>query len=455
VRHHAYFAGFVFGAATILGCGGGSSGSSGGTGGTRPPVAPAPTCSSAVLPQKAQKTIVPGSGSPDILVPESSIERLADAGVRFHTNQLIFLGGRSSRQGGSSGLTPSQVVGAYGATASSTGGAGAIAIVDAYDYPTALNDFNVFASMFGLPLEPSSDVTASTNAVLQVVYAGGQQPNSDGSWSQEMAIDIEWSHAMAPQAKLYLVEAASSGMDDIMSAVNVAKGLPGVREVTTSFGSQETGCSYVDYDGNFVQPGVAFFASAGDSPGARDYPALSSNAVSVGGTTLTVSAIGTWVAESAWNQTGCGPSSYEPRPVFQDSVYSSVGLYRASCDIAAVADPNTGVSAYDSFPFEGTSGWIVAGGTSVSCPIVAGIVNSSGATFSSSQDLCSTLYAAAGSGYFHQITTGSSGGFLAGSPWSFPTGLGSPNGLAALLAGARHPARATGALGLTSQKRPD
>ena len=202
-----------------------------------------------------------------------------------------------------------------------------------------------------------------------------------------------------------------------------------------SFGSAETACSVVHDDSVFVQSGVAFFAAAGDEPAVRDYPALSANVVAVGGTTLQLSAAGDRLSETVWRDTGCGPSAYEPRPVFQDQFYSIVGLFRAGCDVAAVADPNTGVAVYDSFPYQGVSGWIQLGGTSIACPIMAGIVNSSGAQFGSSQSLNTLLYSLAGASCWNRITSGTAGGFGAGSPWCFPAGLGSPNDLATSLGG--------------------
>jgi subtilase family serine protease len=205
-----------------------------------------------------------------------------------------------------------------------------------------------------------------------------------------------------------------------------------------SFGSSETACTIVDDDGIFVQSGVAFFGAAGDEPAVRDYPAMSSNVVAVGGTTLQLSGAGDRLSETVWRDTGCGPSAYEPRPVFQDQFYSIVGLYRAGCDVAAVADPNTGVAVYDSLPYQGVSGWMELGGTSIACPVMAGIVNSSGTQFGSSQSLNTALYALAGTSSWNAITSGTAGGYAGGSPWCFPAGLGSPNGLAASLAGA-HP----------------
>ena len=98
-----------------------------------------------------------------------------------------------------------------------SGGAKAIAIVDAYDYPTALSDLQIFSAQFGL--------TAPTTANFQVVYATGTQPRADSGWGLEAALDIEWAHAMAPQSKIYLVEAASNSFADLLTAVSVASNL--------------------------------------------------------------------------------------------------------------------------------------------------------------------------------------------------------------------------------------
>jgi subtilase family serine protease len=418
----------------VIGCGGGGSSSQPASVviGNRPPVAVSPTCSDIIRAVPAIDTRSLTS-LPGVIVPETTIPKAADSGRRVHTNHLILAKSVNSRDPGPDGLSPQQVAGAYGLT---PGGSGAIAVVDAFNYPSALTDFNLFATTFGLPTESSSNVTASTNATFQIVYATGSKPPDSGSWAQEASGDIEWAHAMAPNAKIFLVESASDNLSDIMVAVNVAKSLPGVREVSMSIGSAEGssgGCNYISYDNYFLQSGVTFFAATGDTPGERDFPALSQNVVAVGGTTLNVGSTNNWLSETVWNQTGCGPSAFEPRPQFQDALYSTIGLYRAANDIVAVGDPNTGVSVYDGTPFEGQSGWFVAGGTSIAVPIIAGIVNNSGVAFASSQAFNTFLYANGGSRFFHSVT-GSSGQYTAASPWGFASGLGSPSGLQTLLA---------------------
>lgn len=303
----------------------------------------------------------------------------------------------------------------YSAVTNPSGGARAIAIVDAYDDPTAASDLAVFSSQFGLPA-----------ANLTVVYANGSRPARNSNWVIEEALDIEWAHAMAPGAKIYLVEAASNSMANLMNAVTVASNLvaqAGGGEVSMSWGSSEFSGEN-SYDTYFTKPGVVYFASAGDSPGV-EYPSASPNVVALGGTAISRNPItGAFQAELAWQQTGGGPSAYEAAPSYQSGVSSITGGSRGVPDVAAVADPTTGVWVY-----EGGS-WYIVGGTSVASPVWAGIVNAAGTFSASTAAELSTIYNS-GSGYA-VITNGDCGpyeGYLAMTPWSFCTGHGSPSGL--------------------------
>lgn len=409
---------------TLIACGGG-----GGGGGSIVPPADDPTCSSASSSSKiaAQADNRQQLAAPNVLVPETTVARASDDGIRAHTNHLIYQGPGRGRGVGPTGLTPDDLHTAYDIPPNL--GSGAIAIVDAFHYPSALPDFNVFSNQFGLPQESSSNPTASSNTVLQVVYASGTQPAVDTGWSQEMAIDIQWAHAMAPNAKIYLVEAASDLVSDLMAAVNVAKNLPGVKQVSLSFGASESGCNFVHYDGNLVKSGVSFFAASGDASDDRLFPSLSKNAVSVGGTTLNLDVLGNRVSENSWSKTGSGLSQFEPRPTFQNVIVNSVQRYRGGVDVAAVGDPATGVSVYDSTPSGGLSGWMIFGGTSVACPIIAGISNAAGNSYSSSQAFNANLYAQLDLGTLYDVKHGTSGSHSAGTGWDFLSGVGSPNGL--------------------------
>src|SRR5262249_4856947 len=193
-----------------------------------------------------------------------------------------------------------------------SGGAKAIAIVDAFDYPTAMSDLQIFSAQFGLP--------APTSANFQAVYASGTQPIADVGWGLEAALDIQWAHAMAPKATIYLVEAASNSFADLLSAVNVASNLvaaAGGGEVSMRWGGSEFAFQRL-YDGYFTKSGVVYVAAAGDSAGVI-WPSTSPNVVSAGGATNSRDANGNLQAQLAWSSTGGGPSKYESRPSYQSA----------------------------------------------------------------------------------------------------------------------------------------
>ncbi|MEY4880849.1 MAG: hypothetical protein RLZ87_277, partial [Armatimonadota bacterium] len=311
---------------------------------------------------------------PNILFPSTSIERPIDRGMFAHTNHAILLGdfrgikeeypyeaALAPTYAGPAGFSPSQIRTAYGVP--STGGSGAIAVVIAYHYPNALRDFNVFATQFGLPTQTGTNQTATTNSVFQVVYQGTAAPTQNTGWNQEAAMDIEWTHAMAPSAKIYLVEANSASITDLNAAIVKASSLPGVRAVSMSFGATES-TSFSTFDTTvFNKSGVVYFASAGDVGGEKIWPAMSPKVVSVGGTSLTLS--GTTATEKAWSGTGGGVSAVFARPSYQSALTAIVGTKRGGPDIAAVADPYTGAAVYAPSNTT-TSTWMVFGGTSLS-----------------------------------------------------------------------------------------
>ena len=368
-----------------------------------------------------------GPGQSGVHVPDSSVEQPGDRGVRAHTNHVISLRGASPEAGGGpSGKSPAQIRAAYGLPFSSNAG-GIIAIVDAFHYPTALQDFNTFSQQFGLPTETGD------GSVFQVVYANGKQPRTNCGWAQESALDIEWAHAMAPAAKIVLIEAATNSFANLMQAVNVANNLPTTLQVSMSWGGSEFS-SEGSYDANFSNSGIVYFAASGDTGGLTIYPGVSPRVVAAGGTTLNMSGLSV-VSETGWSGSGGGRSTYESIPTFQSLIPSLNTLLsgkRGVPDFSFDADPNTGVSVYDSTRCQGLVGWMVFGGTSVSSPALAGIVNLAGHNRGASE--LSDLYAGYNSGSyatnFRDITSGNAGSFSAGAGWDFVTGIGSNTGLA-------------------------
>jgi subtilase family serine protease len=378
--------------------------------------------------------------------PRSSVENPEDIGVAAHTHLRMLV--PSSGQFGESvqpselppflGLffeTPASIACTYhlvnhplpgcnpdATTQNPTGGGGAIAVVDAFDDPTAASDLATFSTQFGLP---AADFT--------VVFANGTQPKLDptGGWELEESLDIEWAHAMAPKAKIFLVEAPSNKFVDLFSAVVVAANLvanSGGGEVSMSFGGGEFTQETL-FDSIFEVPGVVFIASAGDTPG-PSYPSTSPNVVSAGGTTISRDAnTGKFLLESSWQDAGGGASFVEPRPGFQDRVADVVGPTRGTPDLSFDANPNTGVWVFDTNPVHG-KGWFVLGGTSVSAPSLAGIINAAGDFHKSSQLENHDIYRHLGDrDSFRDIAYGNCGfniGSFATFGWDFCTGVGSP-----------------------------
>jgi kumamolisin len=285
-------------------------------------------------------------------------------------------------------------------TANPTGGAGAIAIVDAYDYPTAAADLNIFNSQFGLAAVNFTVIygTGSPSSGCQ----NGTKPPGDGGngWNIESSLDIQMAHAMAPSAHIYLVEANSSSNTDLYNAVQVASKCvqaAGGGHVSMSFGGNESGGEAAS-DGDFTGTNVTFLASAGDTPG-TEYPCVSPNVICVGGTTIVRDgSTGFFLSESAWNSqegfspggTGGGLSAYELRPAYQNFMSSIVGGARGVPDLAAIADPYAGVWIYNSQTEWG--GWNTVGGTSAAAPLVAGLLNRAGFTWASSYNALVNIY---------------------------------------------------------------
>jgi len=360
---------------------------------------------------------------PAVLIPDTTIERPGDIGLRAHTNHLILY---SPRFVGASpsGETPQSIRPVYNLP--STGGSRVIAIVDAFDYPTAENDLNVFSSTLGLP------PCTTANGCFEKVFASGTKPRTNCGWAQEAALDIEWAHAMAPGARIILVEAASNSFANLFAAVDVASNLVasgGGGEVSMSWGGSEFSTE-ANSDSHFTTNGVVYFAASGDTGGATIYPGVSPSVVSAGGTTINRDSSSNFVSETGWSGSGGGPSTYEPRPSYQAGIATIVGAQRGAPDFSFDADPNSGVSVYDTTRCQGQSGWLVFGGTSVASPSLAGIVNLAGHFDTSSVAELTTIYGNLGNSLdFRDITSGTAGSFSCRVGWDFVTGVGSNQGL--------------------------
>jgi len=323
-------------------------------------------------------------------------------------------------------FSPANVDGAYGITGLSlpnpTGAGVTIAIVDAYgDRDAGLvdhiqSDLQQFSSTFGLPYTASGD-----GATLTEATPSGAPSSSDSGWALETALDVEWVHAVAPAAKILLVIAPDSG-GGLYSCVDYAAAHSPI--VSMSWGGGEwPDETYVD-SSYFNAPGVAYFASTGDSGFGTSYPSVSPNVTAVGGTSLAIGTGNSYGSESGWSGSGGGTAAYETHVAFQNSWVSSGN--RQVPDIAAIADPNTGVYVYQN------GGWYQVGGTSLSCPVWAAIVGLIDANLSKPIDeatLQSLLYNFGASDYintyFHDVASGSNG-VSAVAGFDQVTGIGSP-----------------------------
>lgn len=342
---------------------------------------------------------------------------------------LIRTDASANASSGPSGYNPPDLQSAYALPSSSAGAGQTVAIVDAYDDPNAESDLGVYRSQFGLPA-----CTTANGCFRKVDQNGGTSyPRANGGWAQEISLDLDMVSAICPNCHILLVEATTSSLTNLGTAVNEAAKL-GATEISNSYGGGESS-SDTSYDSSYYNhPGIAIVASSGDSGYGSEYPATSQYVTAAGGTHLVKASTARGWSETAWSSAGSGCSSYDPRPSWQasNSNVTSICSKRAEADVSADADPNTGVSVYDSYAYQGRSGWLVFGGTSVASPIIASVYalagNASSVTYGS--------YPYSHTSSLNDVTSGSNGscGSLlcnATTGWDGPTGLGSPNGTGA------------------------
>jgi len=317
---------------------------------------------------------------------------------------------------GPSGYGPADLQAAY-ALPSSTAGAGqTVAIVDAFDDPTAESDLAQYRSFYGLPA-----CTTANGCFRKVNESGGTvpMPPPEPDWSLEISLDLDMVSAVCPNCNILLVEATTNLNTDLYTAEDTAARL-GANEISNSYGGGESS-SETGQDVHFNHPGVAITASTGDDGYGVSYPAASRYLTAVGGTSLTRGGGTRGWTESAWSGAGSGCSAYEPKPSWQTDTGCS---RRTVADVSAVADPNTGVAVL----FAGQ--WFTVGGTSASSPIIAGVYALAGNA--SSVNAGSYPYSHAGS--LFDVATGSNGtcspAYLCTGVAGYdgPTGLGTPNG---------------------------
>jgi len=314
------------------------------------------------------------------------------------------------------GLTPDQIKAIYNLP--KTGGHGTIAIIDVGADATIESDLAAFDKQFNL----AACTTANKCFEKHMIDTTAK----DQGWGLETALDVEWAHAIAPNAKILLVEAKTESGANLMNAVDYARSRSDVVAVSMSWGGDEFSTE-ASLDSHFTsQYGASFFASSGDEGAGAEWPASSPNVVAVGGTHLNLSKTGAFSSETAWSGSGGGVSQYEAAPTYQTtySIPRAKGK-RSIPDVAYDADPDSGFSVY-----KGGSrpGWYEVGGTSAGAPQWAAI-QSLGLS-ATNKNLYKDKALANNASYFRDIKSGTNGtcGYYCTTRanYDYVTGLGSP-----------------------------
>jgi subtilase family serine protease len=349
---------------------------------------------------------------------------LIRTGVRQHTAAAI---GNKAPVG--SGYGPSSLISAYKLPAASK--VLNVAVVDAFNDPKAVSDLATYRSSWGLP-KCNTSTKAGCLTVTNQNGATSPLPTNSGTtgWATEESLDVDMVSAICPTCHIFLVEAKNSNIVNLGTAVDSAVKVLHAQYVSNSYGGSQSK-NDATYDTKYYKHlGDAITVSAGDSGYGVSYPAASQYVTSVGGTTLT-KASGTargWT-ETVWSGTGSGcANKLEPKPSWQKHAGCS---QRIDNDVAADANPSTGVAIYDTYD---QFGWLEVGGTSVSSPIIASVY--------ALADSLKTGTVPASYPYHHptalyDVTSGSNGScskaFLchAEKGYDGPTGMGTPKGVGA------------------------
>lgn len=322
------------------------------------------------------------------------------------------------------GYGPSDIRAAY-ALPYSAGSGQTVAVVDAYDAPHAESDMRVYRAHFGLP-----SCTTANGCFKKLNQSGvqGKYPVSNGGWAQEISLDLDMISAACPRCHILLIEANNATFANLGAAVNTAIRY-GAGVVSNSYGGSEFAAS----DSAYSHARRVIVASAGDNGYGATQPCSFATVVCVGGTTLTRSSTARGWSESVWSGTGSGCSALVSKPVWQKDTLCRT---RSESDVAAIADPDTGVAVYDSTLYDGIYGWQEFGGTSVSSPIVAAAFALAGNE--ASMNGAQSIWQHGGSSSLYDVTSGSNGACSstyicrARVGYDGPTGWGTAHGLSAL-----------------------
>ncbi len=328
-------------------------------------------------------------------------------------------------------LTPALVRSSLGLTGDGRGQT--VAIVDAFADPTLVADAEHFSTQLGLPGVCGAGGTAGNCFTLDV--AGGST-STDPGWALETALDVEWTHAVAPKARIMLVTAKDATFVNQFRAVDTAVAAhPAAVSMSWGIGREFSDETY--YDWHCAATRTVCVIATGDRGHPGSYPAENPAAIAVGGTTLDLDTDGSVAQEQAWSDSGGGRSWVEPESPAQRTVVA--GGAREIPDVSFDADPQTGVAVYDSQPIGTDKGWFQVGGTSLGAPVWSAILADTDQVRASAGHgpLTAQGYAAQRAiyglpaGALGDITSGPPNGFCptgctAGPGFDMVTGLGSP-----------------------------
>jgi subtilase family serine protease len=344
-------------------------------------------------------------------------------------------------------------------------GAGeSIVIIDSFGSPTIQSDLATFDAGYGLPAPPSFRII---HPLGTVPYDPTKIPDQVG-WAAETTLDVEWAHAMAPDANIVLMTSpvdetqGVTGMPQFDDLINFALDHHLGNVISESWGTTENNLFttagqqvFSHFEKSYARAaamGVTAIASTGDAGVANatlgtgiypfptvNFPASSPLVTAVGGTSLYADTSGDYQSETVWNSDGGagggGISQEFGEPFFQQFLPSAVekelGGARGIPDVSWNADPNTPILVYLSFL---PAGYYTIGGTSEGSPSIAGVVADldqlAGHSLGS---LSTTLYGIAGTGHgFHDVTVGNNSldgitGYSATPGWDLASGWGSPD----------------------------
>ena len=317
-----------------------------------------------------------------------------------------------------------------------------VAVVDAYNDPKAVSDLATYRAAWGLPKCDAKTKAGCLTVTNQfgVTIPLPRNMKSSG-WATEESLDVDMVAAICPSCRIFLVEATSPSIKDLGTAVNSAIKLLGAKYVSNSYGAPESSAE-IGYDAKYYKhAGVAVTAAAGISGYGVSYPAASRWVAAVGGTTLTRGGGTRGWTETVWGRstggegTGSGCSRFEPKPPVQTGKgfpVSRTCKHRVDNDVAAVADPRTGVAIYDTYD---QHGWLEVGGTGVSAPIIAAVFALAGVPAAGTFPL---TYPYMDRKELHDVTRGANGTCRrslilchAERGYDGPSGCGSPWGVSA------------------------